>query len=294
MISGPWVRTWKQRMQVYAIDNDVDIPTGFIAKTIWWGPYAEMLAKRVKLKAGIRKPDGKLDGDLRKILRNVDVSTLKPPYTGIDVSNHQAFIDWNAVRGDAQNIKFAWAKCTEGATFVDRWYDNNKTGARKNKIKFGAYAWIKPGTVSYVVSQIDHLLDHIDYKKGDLAPAIDWEETAAASPAYVNALEAGVNRIHEKLGVWPVMYGGYYVLAPMRIPSNSVIKNCPLWLPAYGRNDGGRYESAIPGVPTPWKNFLNPLAKGWDVHQYTSNGRVSGIPGPVDMNYSIVRIEDLM
>lgn len=291
MIYGTWVRVWKRRMAAFVEtynahhqDDPIDIPRGFNPDTRYWGPHAQALAQIVKKRAGVDEPDGRLDGALRKILRKVQIDAV-PPFYGIDVSNHNGTIDWADVAADPKKIRFVWAKATEGDSFVDAYYDRNRAGAKKHGLAFGAYSFVHEGSVSYGVAQMKHLLSVADYKPGDLAPCIDWERPGGATPDQVATLEACVRYVRNETGVFPVIYGGAYVLGPMRIPRTSVIRRCVLWLPWYGPNDGGRYPNLAPPIPQPWK--------AWDVHQYTSNGSVEGIVGRVDMNYSRVPLSKL-
>ncbi len=56
---------------------------------------------------------------------------------GIDVSNHQGRIDWNAVRRDG--IRFAYIKATEGGDFIDAYFAANWAGAGSAGVDRGAY-----------------------------------------------------------------------------------------------------------------------------------------------------------
>lgn len=50
--------------------------------------------------------------------------TTKQDYHGIDVSKHQGRIDWPTVAQD-RNVQFVYIKATEGATLVDKRYEEN-------------------------------------------------------------------------------------------------------------------------------------------------------------------------
>lgn len=291
LIYGPWVRTWKRRLAAFVAtynaahqDDPIKVPPEFNPNTLYWGPHAQELARLVKKRAGVDEPDGRLDGALRKILRKVALD-VAPPFLGIDVSNHNGTIDWRDVAADSKRIRFAYAKATERTGFVDAYYARNKAGAKKNGIAFGAYAYVHPGSADYGIAQMKHFLAVANYEPTDLAPAIDWEESAGAVPAQLATLEACVEYVRKETGVFPVIYGGAYILRGLNAPRSSVLRRCVLWLPWYGRNDGGRYPDAQPPLPSPWPN--------WDVHQFTSSGSVEGIVGRVDLNYSRVPLSKL-
>src|SRR4051794_37840723 len=56
---------------------------------------------------------------------------------GLDVSNHQHWIGWKRVA--AAGYRFAWAKATEGTSFVDRYYARNVAAAEAAGIRISAY-----------------------------------------------------------------------------------------------------------------------------------------------------------
>ncbi len=62
-------------------------------------------------------------------------------YNGLDVSYKQRLVDWQRVAYDT-NIKFAYAKATEGATIVDKQYAHNSEGATAANIPFGSYHYL--------------------------------------------------------------------------------------------------------------------------------------------------------
>lgn len=291
MIYGSWVRVWKKRMAAFVDaynaahpDDPIKTPAGFNPNTRYWGPHAQDLAKIVKARAGVAEPDGRLDGALRKVLRGVRTD-VQPPFYGIDVSNHNGTIDWADVAADKRRIRFAWAKATEGVHFTDGYYARNRAGAKKHGIAFGAYAYVHPGNLRYATEQMKHFLAVADYQPGDLAPVIDWEEPEGAHRDQLATLETCVRYLRQETGVWPVVYGGAYILGGLGAPKDSVLRRCPLWLPFYGSNDGAEHPSSQPPIPSPWKR--------WDVWQFTSVGSVEGIVGRVDVNVSRVALSKL-
>ena len=77
---------------------------------------------------------------------------------GIDVSHHQGLIDWSEVAGSGQ--RFAFAKATEGSTFVDPNYAFNKSEAEMAGILFGAYHFARPdGATNDAIVEADHFVD---------------------------------------------------------------------------------------------------------------------------------------
>lgn len=292
MIYGPWVSVWKQRMAAYAKRHNVAIPKGFRPRTYRWGKPAQELARRVKTKAGIDNATGNLDGALRAILLHdmEAADNIQPPYIGIDVSNNNGFINWGAV--PEERVKFVWAKVSQGTHFVDRYYDGkdgyNYDNAKKKGIAVGGYHFMQAGSPEYGRQQVDFFLEHLNWKKGDLLPVLDWENTEGSKvdvPSQKATLEAAVKRVYEKIGSYPIIYSGYYTLTDNQFSRLSIVRKCPLWIAAYGKNDGTRHPEAIPGIPKPWNS--------WAIHQYTDKGKLPGFSGYVDLNYSVVPLDAL-
>jgi lysozyme len=65
------------------------------------------------------------------------------PTLGIDVSHYNGLVDWFAVAGS--EVKFAFAKATEGASLVDSEFANNWKGMGDAGILRGAYHFARPG-----------------------------------------------------------------------------------------------------------------------------------------------------
>ena len=64
--------------------------------------------------------------------------------TGIDVSEHQGDIDWQAVADDGISfcyVRAAWRGSTEGGLFADELFEQNYTGAREAGLDTGLYVY---------------------------------------------------------------------------------------------------------------------------------------------------------
>lgn len=82
----------------------------------------------------------------------------------------------------------------------------------------------------------------------------------------------GVVNVHERTGVWPLVYVSAAFIP--QIPAD-VRANCGLWVAQYANNN-----------PTGWQYRPWNYGKyGEAMRQYTSNGRINGYNGPLDLNY---------
>jgi lysozyme len=182
---------------------------------------------------------------------------------GVDVSNHQGVIDWEAVAAD--DVDFAYLKATEGGDHVDRRFAESWVAAKAAGIEVGAYHFFtlcRPGA-----EQAESFLATVP-DDGDLPPALDLElpgNCSARPPAaevrrevraFVDAVEAATGRT--------VLL---YVLDD--------------WEDLYPSRDLGD------GVDRPrWHRRIGPLRPGgdWWLWQYTGMAQVDGIDTPVDLN----------
>lgn len=100
---------------------------------------------------------------------------------GVDVSHHQGAIDWERVVGD--RIEFAWLKATEGTTFTDPTYVDNRDRARAAGLRVGAYHYFS--ICGEGAPQAEHFVEVVG-KQVDasawLPPAVDVELDPACSP----------------------------------------------------------------------------------------------------------------
>lgn len=87
-----------------------------------------------------------------------------------------------------------------------------------------------------------------------------------------NWIRVFVNRVHERTGVWPLVYVSAAFIP--QIPAD-VRANCGLWVAQYANNNPTGWQSR------PW----NYGKYGEAMRQYTSNGRINGYNGPLDLNY---------
>lgn len=189
---------------------------------------------------------------------------------GIDVSHWQGNIDWLQVAGVGKS--FAIAKATEGVGYKDDKYDQNKAGAMGNGLRFGAYHFARPE--NNAVREADWFVDNAAYEPGMLIPTLDLERTGGRGPTgLTNWTKAWLARVEERLGVKAMIY-----MSPSFWRENL---NNTRW---FADNGYDVLWIAHWNVQTPVPPAENWGGKGWTFWQYTSDGRVPGISGRVDLN----------
>lgn len=189
---------------------------------------------------------------------------------GIDVSVDQGQIDWAAVK-DGADVQFAYAKATEGITYVDEQFRRNRTTCFLRKIPFGPYHFFRPNDDG--VAQAEHFLS-VAKPFGALLPMVDVEVAdGLTATAIVNQLSRFVNRVEQELhGKLMIIYTGWSFWNTALAGSDAFAGH-PLWVAAY---PDAYDDSQAPPVPNGWKS-----ATLW---QYSESGQVSGIDGSVDLD----------
>src|SRR5207248_1940003 len=114
------------------------------------------------------------------------VTATPPGYsvTGIDVSSYQNQVSWSSVH--AAGAQFAYAKATEGLSYVDPQFAANNAGAKGAGVYFGAYHFGRPD-LSGGTAQADYFLDHARYAQDGhtLPPMLDIEWPYKSGGVYV-------------------------------------------------------------------------------------------------------------
>jgi len=184
---------------------------------------------------------------------------------GIDVSHHQAAIDWDdVVAMQDKNIKigFTFIKATEGLGNVDVSYRRNWLKAKEANIPRGAYHFFiasKSGK-----AQAENFIQTVTLEKGDMPPVLDIEQTNGASVA----------DIQQRAKDWLTMIEKQYKVKPVIYTNVDFYENFlagkfddyPLWVAHYLVQDKPR------------------IKRKWLFWQYNESGHVNGIDAYVDFN----------
>ena len=184
---------------------------------------------------------------------------------GIDVSNYQHNIDWDAVKAMQDKevkIGFAFIKATEGLGRVDKNFRKNWFNAKRAKIARGAYHFFissKSGK-----AQAENFIETVSIGPGDLPPVLDIETTNGASAA----------DIQQRVADWLLMVEKQYKVKPIIYTNidfyenflNGKFEDYPLWVAHYYVKDKPR------------------IKRNWVFWQHNEYGRVNGVDTFVDFN----------
>ncbi|MFS8651436.1 MAG: LysM peptidoglycan-binding domain-containing protein [Caldibacillus sp.] len=189
---------------------------------------------------------------------------------GIDVSKHQGKIDWDKVKADG--IQFAMIRLGYGGDIRnqdDEYFERNVREAERVGIPWGAYLYSYALNVEQAKSEAKHALRLLKGKKPTFPIAFDMEDADGykkknGMPSNAELVEICYTFLDE------VEKAGYYVGL---YASLSWFKE-KLNDPKLDRFD--KWVAQWGPKCTYWKPY--------GMWQYTNQGTVAGISGPVDMN----------
>lgn len=185
-----------------------------------------------------------------------------------DVSQWQGVINWRRVAADP--IAAVIIKATQGDSWVDPRFEENRRGAEAVGLRVGFYHFAEPNGANYSAQAAHHAKVIGSYRRRELRSALDLE---TGNPSRVEAFARGFNQeLKRELGLIPLFYSYAAFIESMRL---SKPIGAGLWLASYGRDDGADH-GATP--PKPWHKFV--------AHQFSSHGSAAGISGAVDVSHA--------
>lgn len=195
---------------------------------------------------------------------------------GIDVSKHNGNIDWNAVKNSGVSyviIRCGYRGYTQGSLVIDPKFHENIKGATAAGLKVGVYFFSQAVDEVEAVQEASFVLDAVKGYKISYPIFLDVEYSGASgNSGRADKLDKGTRTAVCKAFCATIRSGGYSAgvyanktwLESMLDPSQ--LSSGKIWL--------AQYAAA-------------PSYKGkYDMWQYKSTGKVSGISGNVDMNLS--------
>ena len=198
----------------------------------------------------------------------------------IDLSNNNGnpkLHDWHKIF-TVSGQRRAYLKAVEGTGFVDGTFVQMRQDAIAAGLKVGAYYFTHPLDESPKAAAsffLEHLAASPLRRAHDLRPCLDVE----AGPA-----SAGVGKGVTDVAAYMAAHTG---VDPLIYGSAGFLQDCkfrrapgPLWLAAYGKDDGHEYP--IAPLPHPW------TPAGYAAHQFTSRARVAGVHGLCDLSRVII------
>lgn len=190
---------------------------------------------------------------------------------GIDVSEHQGIINWDAVKG---NIDFAMLRAGYGRNNIDKQFIRNISECNRVGIPVGIYWFSYAWSVEMAVNEAKYVLEAIKGYKVDYPISFDLEYDTL-NYAAKNGVNIGKRLATDMINAFcsTIEANGYKAMnyANPDFINNKFYNNevkYPLWLA--------------------WYNVAEDRAKDYnpDIWQYSESGSISGIgTNSVDLNY---------
>ncbi|OUO91796.1 glycoside hydrolase [Gordonibacter sp. An230] len=204
--------------------------------------------------------------------------------SGIDVSEHQGVIDWQAVAADG--IDFAFVRVgnrgyTEGALYADARCAENLDGADAAGLAVGAYFFSQATDADEAREEADFVVGLLAGRRLDLPVAFDHEPVpdgagranGLSGQALADCAAAFCERL-EEAGYDTMVYGNKNDMARLCAIDgtqeaadglNETLGGRPIWF--------AEYDAAAPSAQFDFA-----------IWQYTNTGSVAGIATPVDLD----------
>ena len=185
------------------------------------------------------------------------------PVHGVDVSQQQGAIDWDAV--SEEGVKFVYMKATEGGDVKDARFRTNWMETARAGMPRGAYHFFT--LCGSGAEQASNFMDSVPAEEAALPPAVALEfgggcDARPDTTEILRELLVCLNRLERHYGKKPVIYvtGEFY-----RAYLQSMFEDYAFWLrgiifkPDYGPS-------------------------GWAIWQFHDKGQRAGIETPVNLN----------
>lgn len=192
---------------------------------------------------------------------------------GIDISNWQCGMDVANVQADFVIVGTTWGTggfsnvCLANGVNTDA--DRMLSAAYKSGKKIGVYHYARGGNPE---AEARFFVSHNRSRVGKAMLILDWESQDNVAWGNTQWPRRWATEVKRLTGVNPVIYtmdSGYWQVSGM--PQSH---NTGLWIAQYANNAPTGYQAV------PW----NLGARGEAMRQYTSNGRVGGYAGRLDLD----------
>lgn len=189
----------------------------------------------------------------------------------IDVSSHNGEIDWNKVKEsgvDGAMIRLGYRGYGDATIVEDECFQKNIAGAKNAGLKVGVYFFSQAITPEEAIEEAEYVTEKIWGRGVSLPVAFDMEPFMGNERFLNHDIKSKTEmadaflKVITKFGYEPILYGN-----PTWLTNDvdiSKLTEYPIWLAHY------TYSTEWPYMFRMW--------------QFTSQGRVNGISGDVDLN----------
>ena len=187
-------------------------------------------------------------------------------YNGIDVSEWQGRINFEEVA--RSGIEVVYIRASEGTDYIDPYFYENYTEAKKNGLKTGFYHYVTARTIKEAEEEAKFFVSNIKGTEPECKPAMDFETFGNLTKDEINEIsKAFLETVQNLSGKECIIYSDAYDAA--EVFDEELAKKYAIWVADYF-------------VDEPANNNKWPF---WVGFQYSDIGRINGISGNVDKDY---------
>ena len=199
-------------------------------------------------------------------------------WKGIDVSDNQGVIDWGQVV--AAGVQFAILRSVRRSGKADYQFAANLAGCQQYGIPVAVYKYTYATTAEQVQEEAQQVVDLLQ-SHGLTGTMVWWdvEDRETLQPLGSEKLTELIRTAQaeiEEAGYCFGLYTGLYVYKEGWFDFGTFA--CPLWIARYPSTSQTAWADS---PPEQYKPSVGRTIWGW---QWTSNGRLPGIAGPVDFD----------
>jgi len=192
---------------------------------------------------------------------------------GIDISNWQNAVDFNAVK--ASGREFVIIKATEGTSYVDPWWQRHVAGARAAGLVVFHYHFARPDLGNAASAEADFFANTINLPNGEGA-MLDMESGSGSLSGWLMSCADRIQaRTQAPLTI--IYTGNWYIAGRLTDARLATYRLCDA---VY--NPGTQF----PSPPPPWTT-------GPDFWQHTDKATVPGVTGACDEDYFAGTMDEL-
>ena len=206
-----------------------------------WGPHTEDASKSFQQANGLTADgivgSGTIAAAEKKGFTIPEAKPFEPAGTlnaVFDISHSNPSPDFAKAKAAGMQAVFHKATQSAGKTaFTDKTYAPRRKEATAAGLLWGTYHF---GTGDADgAAQADFFLS-VAQPDGSTPLVLDFETNTLKGETTMSLAQAKefVNRIHEKTGKYPGLYGGSWLKEQVRAGADPVLSNCWLWLSEYG------------------------------------------------------------
>lgn len=225
-----------------------------------------------KLQADIDNADLAGIADLKNLVKELqDQINSDNYYTGsiIDVSEFQGSINWSQVVSGG--LALSVIRVQSGSSHIDETYTANIPNAISAGANYAVYAYFSALDANDAEIEARDFYNRATSAIGSRKQPRFWMIDVEKNSVTSGTLSAAVTAYMNKLNALGITDNKIVIYVSNALYPSINTSRTQIWIPSYGINDGTIANSRKPLYP-------------YDLWQYTSVGRISGISGNVDMS----------